>query len=172
MSVQISWHSLCTFSALMVVRGLCNQLDLGTRRAALEQVAAWSWSLRLRIQRGSGVCARFEEVERSQKAHQCRARRQSRSWRQKAWRTSRSVTSTLEDLSLFVSEGGFAGASTGASHGPLTYNHVTHVALLNLLRPVKRSRFLFSFQNTFSSFEFSGISLFPNLRISSQSCRS
>ena len=29
-SVRISWHSLCTFSLLMLVWGLSNQLDLGT----------------------------------------------------------------------------------------------------------------------------------------------
>jgi len=28
--VRISWHSLCTFSLLMVLRGLSNQLDFGT----------------------------------------------------------------------------------------------------------------------------------------------
>ena len=50
------------------------------------------------------MCARFEDVERSKKAHQCRARRQSRSWRQKAWRRSRSLASTLEDHYFFVSQ--------------------------------------------------------------------
>jgi len=43
-----------------------------------------------------GTCARFEVVERRKKAHRWRARRPSRSWRQKAWRRSRSAASTLD----------------------------------------------------------------------------
>ena len=71
-------------------------------RAALEQVAAWSWSLRLRISGDPEVCTRFEDVERSKTVHQCRARRQSRSWRQKAWRRSRQWPARSKIICLFI----------------------------------------------------------------------